>query len=58
LQHVERAGGKILDNNDNILIIELSGGHDEIEEVIAALGADIFKEVARSGQVLISRKTI
>ena len=57
VQQVERAGGRVLDSNDNVLIIELSGSHDEIEEVVMGLGSDILKEVARSGQVLISRKT-
>jgi len=57
IQLVERAGGKVLENKDNILIAELSGDHDEIEKVIMELGPEILKEVARSGQVLISRET-
>jgi len=54
---VERAGGKVLENKGNVLIVELSGSHEHIEKVITELGPDILKEVARSGQVLISRET-
>lgn len=55
VQQVERAGGRVLESKNNMVIAELSGEHDEIERVIKALGPKILKEVARSGQVLISR---
>lgn len=55
VQQVERAGGRVLESKGNMVIAELSGEHDEIERVINALGPKILKEVARSGQVLISR---
>lgn len=55
VQQVERAGGRVLESKGNMVIAELSGEHDEIERVIKALGPKILKEVARSGQVLISR---
>ena len=57
VQQVERAGGRVLENKENVLIVELSGIHDEIEKVVMGLGPEILKEVARSGQVLISRET-
>lgn len=52
---VERAGGKVLEFKKNVLIAELSGEHEEVERVIKALGPNLLKEVARSGQVFISR---
>lgn len=55
VQQVERAGGRVLESKGNMVIAELSGEHDEIERVIKTLGPKILKEVARSGQVLISR---
>jgi len=55
VQQVERAGGRVLESRGNILVAELSGEHEGIEEVIKSLGADVLAEVARSGQVLISR---
>ena len=30
VQQVERAGGRVLDNKENVLIVELSGSYDEI----------------------------
>lgn len=57
VQQVERVGGKVLDTKGNVLIVELSGSHDEIEKVVTELGPEILKEVARSGQVLISKGT-
>ncbi len=55
LQQIERAGGRILESKGGVLIAELSGEHDEIERVLTELSSEI-KEVARSGQVLISRE--
>jgi acetolactate synthase-1/3 small subunit len=57
VQQVERAGGQVLESKDNVVVAELSGEHEEIERVIKALGPEVLKEVARSGQVLISRET-
>jgi acetolactate synthase-1/3 small subunit len=57
VQKVERAGGRVVDSKNGVLIAELSGQHEEIERVIEALGPDVLKEVARSGQVLISRES-
>jgi len=56
IQQVERAGGRVLESKGGVLIAELSGEHDEIEKVIKVLGPEALKEVARSGQVLISRE--
>jgi len=56
VQLVERAGGRVLESKENVLVAELSGEHEGIEEVIKSLGADLLAEVARSGQVLISRE--
>ncbi len=55
VQQIEQAGGRVLESKDNKVIAELSGEHDEIERVIKALGSKLLKEVARSGQVIISR---
>ena len=55
VQQIERAGGRVLESKNSMVIAELSGEHNEIERVIKALGPKILKEVARSGQVLISR---
>jgi len=57
VQKVERAGGRVVDSKNGVLIAELSGQHEEIERVVEALGPDVLKEVARSGQVLISRES-
>ena len=56
MQQIERAGGQVLEFKGNVVIAELSGEHDEIERTIKALGSKVLKEVARSGQVLISRE--
>lgn len=57
VQKVERAGGRVVDLKNGVLIAELSGEHEEIERVVEALGPDVLREVARSGQVLISRES-
>jgi acetolactate synthase-1/3 small subunit len=57
VQRIERAGGRVVDLKNGVLIAELSGEHEEIERVVEALGPDVLKEVARSGQVLISRES-
>lgn len=56
MHHVEKAGGRILESRGNALIAELSGSHEDIEKVIEEIGPDVFREVARSGQVIISRE--
>jgi len=55
LQRVEQSGGRILESKGNVLIAELSGKHEEVESTIKSIGPDVLKEVARSGQVFISR---
>lgn len=57
VQQVEKAGGRVVESKGGVLIAELCGVHEEIENVVKALGPDVLKEVARSGQVLISRET-
>lgn len=54
VEQIERAGGRIIDSKDGAVIAEVSGEHDHIERLVNALGPDILKEVARSGQVQIS----
>jgi acetolactate synthase-1/3 small subunit len=56
VQNVERAGGRVVELKNGVLVAELSGEHEEIERVIKALGPEVLREVARSGQVLISRE--
>ena len=56
VQQIEGAGGRVVESKGNVVIAELSGEHDEIERVIEILGSEVLKEVARSGQVLISRE--
>lgn len=57
VQRVERAGGRVVELKNGVLIAELSGEHEEIERVVKALGPEVLREVARSGQVLISRES-
>ena len=56
VQVVEKAGGRILESRSNALVAELSGNHEDIEKLVQTLGPDVLQEVARSGQVLISRE--
>ncbi len=56
IQTVEKAGGRVLESKNNALVAELSGIHDEIEKLVQTLGPDVLQEVARSGQVQISRE--
>ncbi len=56
MQQIEQVGGQVLESKGNVVIAELSGEHDEIERTIKTLGPKVLKEVARSGQVLISRE--
>ena len=57
VQRVERAGGRVVELKNGVLIAELSGEHEEIERVVEALGPEVLREVARSGQVLMSRES-
>lgn len=57
VQRIERAGGRVVELKNGVLIAELSGEHEQIERVVEELGPDVLKEVARSGQVLISRES-
>ena len=56
LHQIEKVGGRVLEVRDDALIAEVHGDHERIERVIQALGQKVLKEVARSGQVIISRK--
>jgi acetolactate synthase-1/3 small subunit len=56
IQMVEKAGGRILESKNNALVAELSGTHEDIERLVQVLGPDVLQEVARSGQVIISRE--
>jgi acetolactate synthase-1/3 small subunit len=56
VQRIEKAGGRVVELKNGVLIAELSGEHDQIELVVKELGSDVLREVARSGQVLISRE--
>jgi len=57
IQQIEKAGGRVLESKNNVLVAELSGVHDDIEKVVKALGPDILQETARSGQVYLARET-
>ena len=56
IKRVQSAGGRILELKDGAIIAEVSGDHEEVEQLISSLGNDILKEVARSGQVYISKE--
>ncbi|MEM3401790.1 MAG: acetolactate synthase small subunit [Candidatus Hadarchaeales archaeon] len=56
VDQIERAGGKIIDSSEGAIIAEISGDHDLIENLISSLGANVIKEIARSGQVYISKE--
>lgn len=56
LREIDRVGGRVLEMKNNALVAEIYGNHERIEETIKALGPNVLKEVARSGQVLISRE--
>ena len=57
IQQVEKAGGRVLASKDNVLVVELSGIHEDIENVIKTIGPDVLQETARSGQVYLARET-
>lgn len=56
IQQIEKAGGRVLESKNNVLVAELSGVHDDIEKVVKALGPDVLQETARSGQVYLARE--
>lgn len=56
LHQIEKVGGRVLEVRENALIAEIHGDHGRIEKVIQSLGPKVLKEVARSGQVIISRR--
>ncbi|KUO40514.1 MAG: hypothetical protein AVW06_05170 [Hadesarchaea archaeon DG-33-1] len=56
LGEIDRIGGRVLELKENALVAEIYGTHERIEETIKGLGPDVLKEVARSGQVFISRE--
>jgi len=57
VRRIEKAGGRVLESRGNVLVAELSGVHEDIENVVKALGPDILQETARSGQVYLGRRT-
>ncbi len=56
LYKIEEIGGRILEVQGSAIIAEIHGDHKRIENLIEDLGPDTFEEVARSGQVHISKK--
>lgn len=56
LRRIEEIGGRILEVQGDAVIAEIHGDHDRIENVLQDLGEETFEEVARSGQVYVSKK--
>ncbi len=56
LRRIEEIGGRVLEVKEDAVIAEIHGDHERIEDVVQDLGEDVLEEVARSGQVYISRK--
>lgn len=56
LYRIEEIGGRVLEVKGDAVIAEIHGDHERIENFLRDLGPGIFEEVARSGQVYISRK--
>lgn len=56
LTRIEEVGGRVLEVKEDAVIAEIHGDHERIESVIDDLGPEVLDEVARSGQVFISRK--
>ncbi len=56
LLRIEEIGGRVLEVKEDAIIAEIHGDHERIENVIQELGPDVLEEVARSGQVYISKK--
>lgn len=56
LRKIDEIGGSILEVKGDAVIAEIHGDHERIENIIQDLGSEVLKEVARSGQVYVSRK--
>lgn len=56
LHQIEEVGGRVLEVKEDAIIAEIHGHHERIERVLQSLGSEILVEVARSGQVHISRE--
>lgn len=56
LYRIEEIGGRVLEVQEDAIVAEIHGDHERIENVIQDLGSEVLQEVARSGQVFISRK--
>ncbi|MBS3815289.1 MAG: acetolactate synthase small subunit [Hadesarchaea archaeon] len=56
LHQIEGIGGRVLEVKEDAIIAEIHGHHDRIERVLDSLGSEVIEEVARSGQVYISRE--
>lgn len=56
LYRIEEIGGRVLEVQGDAVIAEIHGDHERIEKVIQDLGPETFEEVARSGQVYVSKK--
>ncbi len=55
IRFIQSAGGKVLEIREGSLIGEIGGSHEEVERLLSSLGTERLKEVARSGQVYLSR---
>ncbi len=56
LYRIEEIGGRVLEVQGDAVIAEIHGDHERIENIIQDLGPETFEEVARSGQVYVSKK--
>ena len=56
LYKIEETGGRILEVQGDAIIAEIHGDHKRIDNIIEELGSETFEEIARSGQVHISKK--
>ncbi|KXB09667.1 hypothetical protein AKJ35_00190 [candidate division MSBL1 archaeon SCGC-AAA833F18] len=56
LHQIEEVGGRVLEVKEDAIIAEIHGHHERIERVLNSLGSEVLDEVARSGQVYISRE--
>jgi acetolactate synthase-1/3 small subunit len=54
---IQSSGGKVLEIREGGLIGEMGGSHGEVEKLLSSLGPERLKEVARSGQVYLSRNS-
>lgn len=56
LRRIDEIGGSVLEVKGDAVIAEIHGDHERLESIIQDLGSDVLKEVARSGQVYVSRE--